>query len=582
MKVDKATLIKHRFWIILGTAVAFTVIGWLLLLLTVPGAVGKERDKVNSQWSAKKTVTKYLNREYVNVQKKEVDDLQSELKKLQSILFNAQAVEASCMSWPKMLSSDKKVVFDLKDGLYALEVAIQPLKGGKLPAVKDKISGTLETTDQEWFKVQDEKGKSYQLLRSTKTKITDNSNITPKISGFGELVNRTGHPVVVTYYKGKTFGEDLTEAEIRAYQESYREQLIDVLKDLGTVNRFGDTVVQLRYVPSTKQPTRPIGGFGKKKEKTDPDIVNETWIFRPEMKNPPQTPPPTDNRFLQLPALGAKNATEISSAEVWATQESVWVQHEIFRQIKATNDGLAAFERVDMSADGKSAVFRNFYWEVELKMAAGGVNVKLKNMRPNWQPIENLRFIARFKDPSKKDGNPSDEVVIPPQKSAGWQGYPVGPAGSGKDVFPNEKSGEKTNAKFIALPGAPLTGFYSLDQVLTVETAAVKRIDAISIGASLTGEPAVSLRHDRELLKPYATTVKSTVKIDPNAVKDTGFEGMTEEEARLEMVNTKVNLTKNGVLLDRYLVKTNTARSCRSAWCSSWVPSTSIVSRRRW
>ena len=50
----------------------------------------------------------------------------------------------------------------------------------------------------------------------------------------------------LTIYRGKNFGEELSRAEIRAYVEVYRDQLTDVLKDLGSVNHLtGDQVVQL-------------------------------------------------------------------------------------------------------------------------------------------------------------------------------------------------------------------------------------------------------------------------------------------------------------------------------------------------
>ena len=101
MKLDKATLIKNRFWIILGTAVFFTIIGWALLLLTVPGAVGKERGKVDKEWSNKKNPPAFKNPEWVKLQEKEAQELKAEQVKVQSYMYNAQAVEASVMVWPQ-------------------------------------------------------------------------------------------------------------------------------------------------------------------------------------------------------------------------------------------------------------------------------------------------------------------------------------------------------------------------------------------------------------------------------------------------------------------------------------------------
>ena len=77
----------------------------------------------------------------------------------------------------------------MKNGPYAQDVTVFPLKS-KLPATKDnKIAGVLEKVDQEWFRIRDEKGvNTHQILKSLKTKITDNSKVRPQ----GHRLQRPG------------------------------------------------------------------------------------------------------------------------------------------------------------------------------------------------------------------------------------------------------------------------------------------------------------------------------------------------------------------------------------------------------
>ena len=90
-----------------------------------------------------------------------------------------------------------------------------------------------------------------------------------------------------------------------------------------------------------------------------------------------------------------------------------------------------------------------------------------------------------------------------------------------------------------------------------METAAVKRVDMVSIGASPTGEPAVSFRHERTTLKPY-NAPKKLVKEDAGLKDKIVVED--DDNPGVEIFDSTVKFTKNLVLLDRYLDKTATSR----------------------
>src|SRR5262249_34914016 len=149
------------------------------------------------------------------------------------------------------------------------------------------------------------------------------------------------------------------------------------------VNALGQPVVLLRYgagdgsgrFGGTKfgaPVALPPPKFGEPKfgegntPREEADVVNDAWVYKEDKL------PPPDNRFFNYVDAWDDKNKEMISDEVWAAQENLWVQRELYRRIKAANDAVAVATPVAKDKENKWPKFRNFYWDIELTPAPGG------------------------------------------------------------------------------------------------------------------------------------------------------------------------------------------------------------------
>jgi hypothetical protein len=566
MKLDRETIIKNRFWILAGTAAGLALIGWLLLLVTVPSTIADERTRIEKPWLKNKRKTGFISSAAVKAMQAEAQALASEKTKMQAELYKTQATQSFLMTWPKAMVD---LGFDFKNGKFAQDVEVlkrdPKLLSSRPPDTETRISGTLTgETDADWFTVKDRQGKTHRFMRADKTKVTfaDEPTVKDPTINFGKLGSKAQYPVTINFTVGKFFGENFTDSEKRAYQNSYREQFPEVLAELGAANYLNEPEMLQRYLL-----TRNTKNAGV----VITEVANDAWIYKPGRI------PPDDNRFFTYVEKWADLLNQISAEEIWTAQEMLWVQRDMYKQLRMANESLALLEPVKGDKADKDgwAKFRNFYWEMDLKEKGGSVEVKLRNMRPQQQAVNKLRFLLRFKDPSNKDGKPSGPVVFPPiePKELRFDGNPVAPYekdGNGSDTF-------QGNIAFT-LP-APLKELHSVEQILTVATAAVKRLDSLTLAMStLTGDSALSHREATKAAALLTYRPKPAKAAPPTAlddeknkdkIKDTPF-GIPVQpqdqqpdlgldladpgtEARLD---PSVKLSVNKLLLDRYMQKT--------------------------
>jgi hypothetical protein len=551
--MDKEALIKNRFWIVLGVAVVLALVDWMLVLFVVPGKADKQQKDIEAKWKADKGYSNFKHFSWVEAAKNEAAALEKDSANVHKTLYDIQAKDALLGTWPKSMIKQ----FDFNGGKYAVDVAVKPAATAlaSLPADDEShYSGILTATEEDYFDVQGKDKKTVTFHRAKDIKVSDEDSKGASLE-FGELAKFVGKnsKVVVTFVTGKFFGDELTPNEIAAYIKYYKEQLPEVLDEIGAVNKLGQPEVLLRYSGAggftggmgaggfgagRKGPGAGGGkGFGPQPPGVDigaeePEIANDAWIYRPNKI------PPADNRFLgYVPDWNENtNARDISD-EIWAAQENLWLTREMYRRIKAANDALAHFEYVSTDAL-KWAKFRNFYWEIELKPSGTGVQAKLKNLRPKRQNIDNLHLLVRLKD---KDSPP---VLFPPSDKS-FQGEALAPGGT----FASEA---------IEVAGTPLNGVFSVEQVLTVETAAVKRLDMLLIGAGAQGDMALS--HRQAYLPLVSYNPKPVAKEEPSSGGKgpggpppgaKGFQGAAA---------TASNLSKHGLVLERYIEKSAQSR----------------------
>jgi hypothetical protein len=581
MKVDKEFLIKNHFWILLFTAVGLAVVGWLLLLVTVPSTVGAEREKVQKAWDAGKNHKDFKHPQYVEKAQKEADTLNKERINIHEKLYFDQARDAVLNTWPRKMVEVGG--FDFTGGKYASEIvvkaAIKPNEKKKLlneltndaTHIHGRLLQSLSESDYVVLETKDKK--QVKILKTPTVKVTDEGAKEdakktidfPRLT-FSEMDDRI---LSVTFDTGKYFAQEMSDAEIAAFVETYKDQLADALAEAGPLNALGEPIVQFRYTSgdgaggfgkgSGMNPagaSRPKGGFsdaagggppgaGKGAENDPPEedaFGPETWIFRPGKLPPPQ------NRFFSYVPKWDKNLSDISD-EIWAAQENLWIQRELFKRVKLANDAVARFTPADPKAhDAKQAAkvlgtkdqwhkFSNFYWELELKVSGEGVLAKFKNLRPRRQSLDGLHFLVKF--------SATEAPLLFPPKGVTLDTTPLPPDKSWATETP------------IAMPaGTKLEGVFAIDQVLTWETAAIKRIEVVSIGLGASGDPAVSQRQAWMPLVPFKK--KKEEPVAPDAGKDDGglkgpgkfgLSGVPGGAA----ANQATGFGKHGVLLDRYL-----------------------------
>jgi hypothetical protein len=535
VKVDKDFLLKHHFWMVLGFAALLALTGWIIVVFGAPSQVSAEKTKVNGAWQSLAKHNQFKNPEDVRRARDRADFLNGERANVHANLYNEQAKNAALMTFPVAMESQ----FNPRSGRFAVGLTLHPA-GTKASTVEEKqgttVAGTLTNNytesafeitlakpakdgkTTEWFQI----GRDFKITEAGKTDAVT----------LGALAKQyRNRAVTVTYVTGHTFGDEFSKAELKKYGDTYRNQLGDVIAEAGPVNALGKPLVQFRYSGSSdnrgsgRMPfgspggpgsppfgspgpggaDAPGGGGGVKKDPladlTEDDFYNETWVYKKGKL------PPYDNRFMPYVPEWTERFEDNADAseEVWAAQENLWITRDLFKRIKAANDAVAHCKPAGKSEDGFSR-YRNFYWEIELKSTDRGVAVRLKNLRPRVQPLHELHFAVRVKEPK---GDKTETVIVPPA-GAVFDHPALSPAGSkdGKDAIRKEL--------LIEVPGAEGKEIVGVEQVLTTETAAVKRIDVVVIGAATSGEKALSHKQSWRTLVPYK---KKVVKDDTEGGK---------------------------------------------------------------
>jgi hypothetical protein len=205
------------------------------------------------------------------------------------------------------------------------------------------------------------------------------------------------------------------------------------------------------------------------------------WIFKPTSDQDPQEIaekdiddwiPPEGSRFLRFVRKPWDIRSDIST-EAWIAQEDLWIQNEIYRMVRVANDSVSVFERV--KGDDKSGVaeYRNPYFHLAMQISdAKTLQVTITNLLGRRQKLEGMKLRVRFKV-DKGNDEISELNVVTDSK----YGDPLEPRGDPK------KNDVRTIP--IALPPAARKAVVAVEQMLTWETAAIKRIDHIAIGSAV-------------------------------------------------------------------------------------------------
>ncbi len=378
----------------------------------------------------------------------------------------------TCYTWPKEVE-DK---YDFANGYFANEVKISKLAdpnpkkwqeaAKSWPADTDFLMhGTYENQKEDWFQIKDRTGtlrKFFLTKRSERVQLTDESN---KMIGFYEMHKPAQKKMLtVVYQRGKYFADPLTPNESRLFKTTYKDQIAPLIESVDPLDDKLNGVVQLRG-----------------------------WLYNKD-KLPHEAG--ADSRFLRYVVRDWPQEGVDINREAWIAQEDLWIQKEIFRIIKSANDGVSNFTPLGplplpakpVAYAGKSDernkayAFRNSYFDLELTLdKEDTLSFKIKNRLARKQSID-LSFRVLL---NNAKGFKEEIIKI--------SGFPLEPAGAkDRDYF----------VQSIPKGKDERTGVYSVQQVLNWQTAAVKRIDQISIGSNDTGDMSHSQRTFPTGLRP--------------------------------------------------------------------------------
>jgi hypothetical protein len=183
------------------------------------------------------------------------------------------------------------------------------------------------------------------------------------------------------------------------------------------------------------------------------------------------------------------------SEEAWIAQEDLGIYRELFRLVKKANDYVANFQPVKDTSGTKDVPgkFRNPYWEIDVSLLGGNkVKVKLTNRLERLQSLD-VYFRAQF-----QPGGPMVEL-------GPFNAEPRTPAGTPKASHEQE----------FTVTGFAPKGVYAVRQVLTWETAAVKRIDQVVIGSAGGEAWALPHRLAHEKLVPFLKKEEPVAEAPP-------------------------------------------------------------------
>ncbi|MCI0637765.1 MAG: hypothetical protein L0Y72_22105 [Gemmataceae bacterium] len=435
MKVDKEVLLKHKFWVALGVTVPLALVALFVLLTAVSADIDSRRKQLKDQHDQFKSITDPATPAIIEEERVKADD---EKVKETVVHRKAYAAQAGLFRWPEAIENE----FDFQNGYFAYDIKAVRKKdpdpaGVDPPKNEDRlVHGVIVDVRKDFILVKGYDNKDYKFRRIPRPKISISGDETKDNQDFRELMPKD--KVTVLYDDGKYFNDALTDSEQGVYVSPgvYHNQIKSILEQVEPMNGKGEGVVQLR------------GWFY--------ELDREGKVILPMSRMP----------FLNfLPGNGWEHIDLDISQEAWIAQEDLWIQKEIYRLVRLANDYVSRFESKHggKGPEDKSTfhTFSNPYLELKLQWPGGNVlNVKLKNLQNRRQKLD-LNLRVHF---HKDKLNPE---IVP------IGGEPLNPAGI---------EGSEITKQIKLSDNALRTGIYSVEQVLTWETAAVKRIDQICIG----------------------------------------------------------------------------------------------------
>jgi hypothetical protein len=462
IKFNKEEILKHRFWVMIGVTACLTFTGIFYLQFAVDADPYVATIKKGLAANGK---TKGANSaQTIDAMSKDVE----KAKKLESEVWSASYTkQASLFKWAPRVEAE----YDFLKGKFATDIKISKAADAKdwPKDTETLVHGIFDDRQTDYLTIKNAKNESVKFFRMDTGMLKITNTEDSKAVNWDDLNAHKKKLLAVSFQRGKYFADGLTNTERNLFQQTYRDQIQSVLRTVNPLDEKGNGVVQLR-------------GWLYDKEKLPHETIKDGSKFIRYV---------TDDWELN------KNF----SKEAWIAQENIWIQQEIYNIIKAANDDLSVFKPEGAEHAKKAKgwgekrnqgyTFKNAYFSVELTLKKDDSLVfKIKNLQKRRQKLD-LNFSVKV-----NNGEGFEPEILP------ISGPPLAPNQEHSQTFEFAKEGKL----------AKRNGIYSVEQVLTWETAAVKRIDHISIGSNDPSEFAHSQRTFPLGLRPFDD--KDIVKAD--------------------------------------------------------------------
>jgi hypothetical protein len=464
MKLDKDTLIKHRFWVLLGLEVPLVLAAVAVLLVGVRSAIAKLQTEVETKRDAptKLTAETVRNQDWVDKLGKKEAEVDKILTKIWADAWTGQA---DLQTWP---TDPTNLQTKFTGGLFATKIKVTRAAAGEKPqsgeeaAPKDEeatyvVRGTvvaLPTSEDPTVVVRTtgDKGQPSEatFFLTPNMTMSVNGEAEKTLESFGDL--KPGDKVEVTYLRGKYFGDDFTLAEKREFWKGYKKQfpsLKDFLK-----NSKGQMVVQLKEKWGEKEQYPPLSMI--------PYVTS--WDIN--------DPGPSD--------------------KIWNAQEDYWIRRELLRIVQNANQFVARFKGAGGTEEKKTYVFTSPLWRLQLSRVKDAVTGKLTNITRHRQRLD-VSFLVQLSAKNRRGRARLGEIKVPGETLGAGASVPV-------------------EAEF---GGETPEGLFGVEQVLTFATAPIKRVDQIMLG-----------KHShRTAIKPFKPRFGVEIKTEEKQAEGAGAEG---------------------------------------------------------
>ena len=436
VKINKEVLIKHRFWIMLSVAAILTLGGMFYLEAYGDEEILKHKNKLTGSLVKLRTAKATSNEAGIKKLAEKVKEAKEAEVKVWSESYRKQD---SLFLWPP----EMEAAFEFHHGRFANDIVISGDPGVKnWPAdTVNLLHGTYVEHDTDWIKVKDRKGDVVKIYRTRNVDLIHLGD-TKKNVPFAQISsNRDKKMLTINYQTGRYFNDTLTQGEKNLFNDAYIKQIPRILEVVNPLDDKNHGVVQLR-----------------------------DWLYRKDSVPPDNV----DQAFIRYVTEAPWKVNLDISKEAWIAQENLWIQQDIYRMIGEANKEVSHF-RPTSNAKAKTQSFQNSYFDLDLSLdAEKKLTFKIKNRLSRRQSID-LTFQVKM---SKEASDPPEIIKI-----------------SGAALLPKgDKNGKDSHTEEpVKLGKQERTGIYGVDQVLTWQTAAVKRIDQIALGSN--GQDDMSHAH---------------------------------------------------------------------------------------